>query len=83
MVTSPFLYSAVSSPKYQTLPYASWAYQSKVSSASSPSVMSVADDGTDHAQDRPGLVADEGGRHLAGRLPDPSMTHLAPTGSGK
>src|SRR5262245_31678132 len=35
-VIEPFLYSAVSSPKYQTLPAASCAYQSNVSSARSP-----------------------------------------------
>src|SRR5262245_3529133 len=35
-VTEPFLYSAVSSPKYQTLPAESCAYQSNVSSARSP-----------------------------------------------
>jgi len=31
-VTLPFSYSLVSSPRYQTLPALSWAYQSKVSS---------------------------------------------------
>src|SRR5215204_4660404 len=34
--TSPLAYSAVSSPKYQTFPNRSWAYQSNVSSARSP-----------------------------------------------
>ena len=33
--------SAVSSPRYQTLPSPSWAYQSKVSSISSPSSVTV------------------------------------------
>ena len=32
----PLAYSAVSSPKYQTFPNRSWAYQSNVSSARSP-----------------------------------------------
>ena len=39
--TSPFSYSLVSSPMYQTLPSWSWAYQSNVSSASSPSTYTV------------------------------------------
>lgn len=34
--TLPSAYSAVSSPKYQTFPNRSWAYQSNVSSARSP-----------------------------------------------
>src|SRR5215204_1475108 len=34
--TSPCLYSFESSPKYQTLPFLSWAYQSKVFSVSLP-----------------------------------------------
>ena len=32
----PFSYSVVSSPRYQTLPCWSWAYQSSVSSTSFP-----------------------------------------------
>ena len=34
--TLPFSYSAVFSPRYQTLPSPSWAYQSSVTSTSSP-----------------------------------------------
>ena len=37
----PFSYSAVSSPRYQTLPSESWAYQSSVSSTSSPPSVTV------------------------------------------
>ena len=50
--------SAVSSPRYQTLPSASWAYQSKVSSISSPSYADrVADDpGGDPVRDLLGLA---------------------------
>ena len=33
----PFSYSVVSSPRYQMLPSASWAYQSSVTSIGSPS----------------------------------------------
>ena len=40
-VTSPFSNSAVSSPRYQTVPSESWAYQSKVSSMTSPSRVTV------------------------------------------
>jgi len=36
VVTTPFLYSAVFSPKYQTLPLESWEYQSVVFSTSDP-----------------------------------------------
>ncbi len=39
--TSPPSYSVDSSPRYQTLPSVSWAYQSKVSSTSSPSAVTV------------------------------------------
>ena len=35
--TLPFSYSAVSSPRYQMVPSASWAYQSSVISTGSPS----------------------------------------------
>src|SRR5262245_1447794 len=35
--TFPFSYSFVSSPRYQTFPQASWAYQSSVISTGSPS----------------------------------------------
>ena len=35
--TCPFSYSAVCSPRYQMLPSASWAYQSRVSSTTAPS----------------------------------------------
>ena len=41
MVTSPFRYSAVSSPRYQMLPSASCAYQSSVISTGSPSSVTV------------------------------------------
>src|SRR5215218_11049474 len=34
VLTLPFLYSLEFSPKYQTLPFLSWAYQSKVFSLS-------------------------------------------------
>ena len=37
----PSLKSLVSSPKYQTLPSRSWAYQSKVSSLGLPSSVTV------------------------------------------
>ncbi len=36
VVILPFSYSAVSSPRYQTLPDASWAYQSSVTSTRWP-----------------------------------------------
>src|ERR1700716_1173338 len=38
--TTPLVYSLVSSPKYQTLPAVSWAYQSDVRSSSAPDTMS-------------------------------------------
>ena len=36
VLTLPFSYSAVCSPRYQMLPSRSWAYQSSVSSTGSP-----------------------------------------------
>src|SRR5215211_782447 len=36
VLTLPFLYSLEFSPKYQTLPFLSWAYQSKVFSVRLP-----------------------------------------------
>src|SRR5688572_19519426 len=39
--TSPFSYSAVSSPRYQRFPAESWAYQSRVSSTSAPSAVTT------------------------------------------
>ena len=41
LASFPFSNSAVSSPRYHTLPSASWAYQSRVSSTSSPSSVTV------------------------------------------
>jgi hypothetical protein len=41
VATLPFSYSLVSSPKYQTVPSRCWAYQSKVSSLSWPSSLTV------------------------------------------
>jgi hypothetical protein len=40
-ISVPSSYSAVSSPKYHTFPSESWAYQSRVSSTISPSVVTV------------------------------------------
>jgi hypothetical protein len=39
--SSPFRTALVASPRYQTLPLRSWAYQSKVSSTRAPSRVSV------------------------------------------
>src|SRR6266545_445398 len=41
VTTSPFSYSFVSSPRYQTFPSRSWAYQSSVSSTSRPSSLTT------------------------------------------
>src|SRR4051812_24754028 len=41
LLGTPFSYAVVSSPKYQTLPSRSCAYQSDVSSSSSPSLVTV------------------------------------------
>jgi hypothetical protein len=43
LVTTPFLYSLESSPKYQTLPASSWAYQSVVFSSSVEFTVTVSD----------------------------------------
>ncbi len=41
LTTSPFSYSFVSSPRYQRLPAVSCAYQSSVSSMTSPSMLTT------------------------------------------
>jgi hypothetical protein len=41
LTTCPLSYSAVDSPRYQTLPPASWAYQSSVSSTAAPSCVTT------------------------------------------
>jgi len=58
VVTLPFSYSAVSSPRYQTLPSASCANQSSVISTASPPSVTVSpdEDSLDAVGDRLGLV---------------------------
>src|SRR5262245_49859369 len=84
LVTSPFLYSAVSSPKYQTLPSASCAYQSKVSSCSAPSALTSS---RTTVQTTPMIVLVSSVTSVVvtspADSPDPSITQRLPGVSGK